>query len=124
VKPIIRRKLANPKRRIARRLDKTDNRGCAPPMFTARNIDYEIADRARGMAHGGIGVMHLLARRGMNIFPLFSIFTQDWQKGLKAADCNPWALKIWTHSGLVFGWLSAPPCFEIETSVYDAARAA
>jgi transposase len=25
---------------------------------------------------------------------------------------------------LVFGWLSAGPCFEIETSVYDAARAA
>jgi len=25
---------------------------------------------------------------------------------------------------LVFGWLSAAPCFEIETSVYDAARAA
>jgi len=63
VKPIIRRKLANRKRRIARRLDKTDNRGCERPMFTAGNIDYEIADRARGMAHGGIGAMHLLARR-------------------------------------------------------------
>src|SRR5260370_38886835 len=63
VKPILRRKLANRKRRIARRLDKTDNRGCERPMFTASNIDYEIADRARGMAHGGIGAMHLLARR-------------------------------------------------------------
>jgi hypothetical protein len=32
-------------------------------MFTARNIDYEIADRVRGMAYGGIGAMHLLARQ-------------------------------------------------------------
>ncbi len=63
MKPIIRRKLANRKRRILRRLDKTDNRGCERPMFRARNIDYEIAVRARGMAHGGIGAMHLLARR-------------------------------------------------------------
>jgi Transposase DDE domain group 1 len=63
VKPSIRRKLANSKRRIQRRLDKTDNRGCERPMFTARNIDYEIAGRVRGMAYGGIGAMHLLARR-------------------------------------------------------------
>ena len=32
-------------------------------MFTACNIHYEIADRTRGLAHGGIGALHLLARR-------------------------------------------------------------
>jgi hypothetical protein len=32
-------------------------------MFTAANIHYEIADRTRGLAHGGIGAIHLLARR-------------------------------------------------------------
>src|SRR3984893_2811703 len=32
-------------------------------MFTASNIHYEVADRVRGMAHGGIGAIHLLARR-------------------------------------------------------------
>jgi hypothetical protein len=58
-----RRKLAYHKRRLDRRLDKTDNRGHEQPMFTASNIDYEIVGRARGLAHGGIGVMHLLARR-------------------------------------------------------------
>jgi hypothetical protein len=63
VKTIIRRKLANRKRRLERRLDKTDNTGCAHPMFTARNIDYELAERVRGMPHGGVGAMHLLARR-------------------------------------------------------------
>src|SRR5271155_1551228 len=63
VKPIIRRQLRNRKRRIQRRLDKMDNRGCQRPMFTARNIDFEIADRVRGMAYGGIGAIHLLARK-------------------------------------------------------------
>src|SRR5438128_899794 len=32
-------------------------------MFTASNIHYEIGDRSRGIAHGGIGAMHALARR-------------------------------------------------------------
>jgi Transposase DDE domain group 1 len=32
------------------------------PMFAASNIHYEIADRARGIAGGGIGAIHLLAR--------------------------------------------------------------
>jgi hypothetical protein len=63
VNPIIRRKLRNGKRRLQRRLDKTDLRGCERPAFTARNIKYEIADRVHGIAHGGIGAMHLLARR-------------------------------------------------------------
>ena len=32
-------------------------------MFTASNIHYEIAQRSRGLAHGGIGAFHLLARQ-------------------------------------------------------------
>ena len=32
-------------------------------MLTATNIHYEISDKAQGIAHGGIGAMHLLARR-------------------------------------------------------------
>ena len=63
VKPNIQRKLANSKRRIQRRLDKKDLRGCSQPMMTARNIHYEIAERNRGMASGGIGLLHALARR-------------------------------------------------------------
>ena len=60
---IIGRKLANGKRRIERRLDKTVMPDLERPVFTASNIHYEIADRVRGLAHGGIGAMHLLARR-------------------------------------------------------------
>jgi len=63
VNPIINRRLDNCKRSIQRRLDKTNLRGCANPMFTARNIHFDIAERTRAIAHGGIGTFHLLARR-------------------------------------------------------------
>jgi hypothetical protein len=62
VKPTINHQLHNRKRRIERRLDKTDLRGCSRPMLTGSNIHYEISDRTRGIAHGGIGAFHLLAR--------------------------------------------------------------
>ena len=32
-------------------------------MLTAGNIQYELADRSRGLSCGGIGAMHLLVRR-------------------------------------------------------------
>jgi hypothetical protein len=63
VKLSIRWKLQARKRRIQRRLDKTNREGCSRPMFTASNIDYEIADRCGGIASGGIGAIHRLARR-------------------------------------------------------------
>jgi Transposase DDE domain group 1 len=59
----IHRQLANRKSRIERRLDKKRLGNLDHPMFTAANIHYEIADRTRGLAHGGIGAIHLLARR-------------------------------------------------------------
>jgi hypothetical protein len=63
VKAKIRQQLNRSKRRIERRLDKRNLQGCERPMFTAANIQYEISGRERGMAHGGIGAMHTLARR-------------------------------------------------------------
>jgi hypothetical protein len=62
VKRSISKRLQQAKRRIERRLDKNDNRGCGRPMMTASSIHYEIADRTRATAHGGIGAIHLLAR--------------------------------------------------------------
>jgi hypothetical protein len=59
----IHQKLANSKRRIHRRLDKFNLRGFEQPMFTASNIHYEIGDRCRGLAHGGIGAIHALVRQ-------------------------------------------------------------
>jgi len=59
----IRNQIERRKRRIARRLDKHDNRGCDRPVMTASNIHYEIADRTRATSHGGIGAIHLLAKK-------------------------------------------------------------
>lgn len=63
MKHSISKRLRQAKRRIARRLDKRDNRGCGRPMMTASNIHYELADRTRATAHGGIGAIHLLVRK-------------------------------------------------------------
>src|SRR3984957_6009993 len=59
----IRQKLDRRKRRIHKRLDKSDLRGCSKPMFTASNIQYEGGERGRGIGYGGIGAMHLLVRK-------------------------------------------------------------
>ena len=58
---IIRDKLANSKRRIQRRLDKTNLSGCSKPIMTASNIHYEIGERCHGISVGGIGAIHTLA---------------------------------------------------------------
>jgi Transposase DDE domain group 1 len=63
VKVKIRRRLNRCKRRIERRLNKFNLDGCDRPMFTATNIDYEISERGRGIAHGGIGAIHALTNR-------------------------------------------------------------
>jgi len=63
VKSTIYRQLVNSKRRIERRLDKTKLGNCDKPMFTASNIHYAMGDRSRGLAHGGIGAIHTLARQ-------------------------------------------------------------
>ena len=51
------------KRRIAKRLAPRSFEARAKPMLAGRNIHYDISDRARGIACGGIGSIHLLARR-------------------------------------------------------------
>jgi hypothetical protein len=63
VKTKIRQQLRSRKRRIQRRLDKTNLDGCQRPMFTASDIHYEIAERARGISSGGISAIHALARQ-------------------------------------------------------------
>ena len=57
------RKLINRKRRIQWRLRDHHWTDQPRPMFSASNIHYELADRARGLGPGGIGAMHLLAWR-------------------------------------------------------------
>ena len=58
----LRRRWAECKRRLERRLDKTKTQGCACPMLTASNIRYELAARTRALSAGGIGLIHGLVK--------------------------------------------------------------
>jgi hypothetical protein len=57
------RQLKRRKQRIRYRLRDIHWNEQDKPMFSASNIHYEIADRSRGLAYGGIGCMQLLARQ-------------------------------------------------------------
>lgn len=63
MKTTIRRRLAARHRQIRRRLDKTRLGDCSRPAFRAGPIRYEISDRVRGVAYGGIGAFLQLARK-------------------------------------------------------------
>jgi hypothetical protein len=63
VKAIFRRWFRNGKKRIERRLDKSGDTITFEPQFAARNIHYEVSTKAGAIPCGGIGAMHLLARR-------------------------------------------------------------
>jgi hypothetical protein len=60
VKTSIRKRQADAKRRIVKRMEGTAAGG-GKPVFAATNIRYEIADKARGIGVGGIGAIHKLA---------------------------------------------------------------
>jgi len=62
VKKKIAKELRRRKQRIQYRLRDIHWNEQDKPMFSAKNIHYEIADRSRGLAYGGIGCMQLLAR--------------------------------------------------------------
>jgi hypothetical protein len=57
------RRSRNRRRRIEYRLRSRDWEDQSQPMFAARNIHYEIAERSNGLDAGGIGAIHLLVRR-------------------------------------------------------------
>jgi DDE family transposase len=59
----VHRQLARRKRRILRRLEHKPGVERPEPMLAAANIRYEIAEKVRGIAPGGIGAIHLLARK-------------------------------------------------------------
>ena len=58
-----RRILNERKRRILNRIENRPGPEREEPMMTASNIHYELADRVQGLSAGGIGAIHLLARR-------------------------------------------------------------
>lgn len=58
-----RKKWLRRKRRIADRLRPRKFNARATPVLAAANVHYDMADRTRAVAHGGIGSIHLLARK-------------------------------------------------------------
>ena len=59
----VHRHLNRRKRRILRRIENQPGVERHQPMMTASNIHYEIADRTRAISPGGIGAIHLMARK-------------------------------------------------------------
>jgi hypothetical protein len=59
----VHRQLSRRERRILRRVENQPGVERPRPMMTASNIHYEIAEKARAIAPGGIGAIHLLAQR-------------------------------------------------------------
>src|SRR4051812_26097688 len=63
VKPIPHRHHAAGRRKIRQRLDRPVAAPSPNPVFTASNIHYEVADKTRAIACGGIGAIQLLVRK-------------------------------------------------------------
>jgi hypothetical protein len=63
VRPIFTRWFNKCKSRLERRLDKKQDTMTFRPEFTASNIQYDVSDRDGAIIQGGIGAIHLLARR-------------------------------------------------------------
>ncbi len=59
----VHRRLARRRRRILRRLENAPGVERTEPMLTASHIRYELTNRTRAMVPGGIGAIHLLARK-------------------------------------------------------------
>jgi hypothetical protein len=59
----VHRQLNRRKRRILRRIENQPGVERHRPMMAASNIHYEIADRTRAISPGGIGAIHLMARK-------------------------------------------------------------
>jgi hypothetical protein len=55
--------LTKRKRKIEKRLRRRNSEEQESPMFKGMNIRYEMDDLHKGIACGGIGVIHLVARR-------------------------------------------------------------
>src|SRR5579863_3296490 len=63
VSAIFRRWLDNCKRRITSRLDKSKDTMTFKPEFAASNIHYEVSAKTGAISCGGIGAIHMLAKR-------------------------------------------------------------
>ena len=63
MRPTIRRKLQQRKRRIAQRIKPQPGIERPTPMIAAANIHYDIAEKTRAIAAGGLGAIHLMTQK-------------------------------------------------------------
>ena len=63
MKASIQQRLVKTKRRIERRLERDGGGNGGKPMFAAKNIHYELAQKTQAIGVGGIGVIHRLAQQ-------------------------------------------------------------
>ncbi len=59
----VRRKIVTEKRRIERRLENAVAVNDGGPVLSATNIQYDLADKTKAIAHGGIGGVHRLVNK-------------------------------------------------------------
>lgn len=80
----LRKKLNERKRRNEKRLDR-GNFGSACPVMSSQNIQYEVADRTRATAAGGIGVIHRMVKQlkldqrinlDLQLFKMYAPYTE------------------------------------------------
>ncbi|MBU0952790.1 MAG: transposase, partial [Elusimicrobia bacterium] len=63
MKKNIAKKLTKRKQKISKKLKKRNWSEQAAPMLKASNIRYEVDGRLQGISHGGIGLIHMLAKK-------------------------------------------------------------
>lgn len=63
MKKSIAKQIQKRKRRIEKRLERKNYSDRKEPMFRHNNIDYEMAEKTRGINYGGIGLFHLLLQK-------------------------------------------------------------
>jgi hypothetical protein len=63
VKKIVRQRVAREKRQIEKRLKDAVAVNVGGPVLRGGNIEYQLAGRASGIAHGGMGLVQRMVRR-------------------------------------------------------------
>lgn len=60
---ILRERIRRRERRILKRLKSIEDESGKKPMLTASRVRYDVSERTRAISTGGIGAMHLIARK-------------------------------------------------------------
>ena len=71
------RAIRNSRRRIEHRLRDIEWEAQDEPMLRARNIHYEVSERARGTDAGGIGMLHRLAPRRLHLLKIHKLYHES-----------------------------------------------